>query len=173
MLDKNKKILTSNFTLKEQNYYFKKQILNPEKKEISFLNKQLSGITNGVISFLEEDNQITCQKEIMPNIIIEATFLKDIFLLLLNNSLNRNFIITILNDEEIIINDLLTNEIKKIKVKIYLKNKTEFSLNSIIFYKLKLNLKTITNKSIIYIWDNQIVYENNRKKLSFYYLFKI
>lgn len=173
MSTKNKhKLLTSNFTLEEQNNNILKEIKkeNYKTKEFSFLNNNLKGIKNSYLGLYEsQENQF--EKIKLPEIIISSYFLKEIFKMFQENNLNRNILIEI-KEKDLEITDLLYNKKKTIKTDIFLNKKNSFFINSSFFYNLKLNLKTINKKSIIYIFEDFIIYENNRNNKKFFYTLK-
>lgn len=173
MLTKNKhKLLTSNFTLEEQNNNILKEIKkeNYKTKEFSFLNNNLKGIKNSYLG-LYESQEKQFEKIKLPEIIISSYFLKEIFKMFQENNLNRNILIEI-KEKDLEITDILYNKKKTIKNDIFLKKKNSFFINSSFFYNLKLNLKTINKKSIIYIFEDFIIYENNRNDKKFFYTLK-
>lgn len=170
----NKKILTSNFSIKEQNSFIEKDIKKEQffEKKISFLNKNIKGITNNYIGLYTADSFESIKKEI-PLIILSTEFLKKIFVLLQENSLNRLFIINIKDNSTLIINDLILQKTIEVKTNIYVYNKDSFVINSNIFYIFKLNQKTINNKSLLYVFEDKLIYENNKNKDSYFYTINI
>lgn len=170
---KNKiKLLTSNFTLEEQNNCILKDIKKEDYqiKEFSFLNNNLKGIKNSYLG-LYEPQQNQFEKIKLPESIISAYFLKEIFKFFQENNLNRNILIE-LKEKNLEITDILYNKKKTIKNDIFLNKKNSFFIDSTFFYNLKLNLKTINKKSIIYIFKDFIIYENNRNNKKFFYTLK-
>lgn len=163
------KILTSNFSLQEQNERILKDIRKGEKFNFSFLNKNLVGIKENGISLLIESDEIS--QKLNPQIILSSYFLKKVFELALNG-VHRNIKITI-NKDNLEIDDVLYNKKFNIDNMVFLSNKKEFFIDTKIFSIFKLNLKTLNNKSTVYIFDKYFLYENIRGETNFYYLKEI
>lgn len=161
-----RKILTSNLSFEEQNYKIRNEIKEGEIYNLSFLNKNLEGLKSNDIAILTQSNVIS--KKYNPSIIISSSLLKKVFCFA-KKGVDRNINFKI-NKDEIEINDILYNNKVKVKCKIFLSLKSDFIINTRIFSIFKLNLKTINNKSIIYIFDTFFVYENIRGEKTCYYL---
>lgn len=160
------KLLTSNLSLKEQNDLILKQFKGKRECDISFLGTQIQGISDGKIGILKS-GESTNKENVLA--ILKTSFLKDLFIILQEKQMKRNFEIDF---DEKIIRDYLSNKNFDIKDKILFSRINSYLFPSDIFFYLKLNLKTINAKSVVYLFKDKIIYENNRGTEPFFYFFK-
>ncbi len=160
------KLLTSNLSFKEQHNLISKQVADGYSFDISFLGYQLSGITNSKIGILTKG--VSDKKENVLAV-LRASFLKDLFLLLQTNTLKRNFEINFTNK---ILTDFLLDKEINIKDEILFSRIENYLFPSELLFMFKLNLKTINSKSEVFLFEDKIIYENNRGTETAFYLFK-
>lgn len=164
------KILSSNFTLQEQNHSIKSNLLNLNKAGISIFNSSYSGFfdgNTGIFESLKETEQTDIKEKI--NIVFSSNIVKFIIKSLIKNPINRIFTI-VCNDKKCVIKDhLLSSELLFDSISSY---NGEIHLDLSFINAFRLNNKTCNSNSYIYLTNSYIIYENIRGNKKSIYLKK-
>ncbi len=175
---KKAKLLTSNFSTEEQIKEIKKTFISLKATDNSFMkidNSFYTGLSVSKFHFFQEssiEETINKTKIDLGNFLgtLSSGLLRNIFFLLKENSTNRLISVSCKKDK-ITINDFLFNKevvlAENHDVKDYY-----FTIDSRIFYYFKLNQKTITKNTKIFIFSKGFVILNKRKQILFFICIK-
>lgn len=185
MVKKNRRVhiakpLNSNYTIKEQKRAVRDTLELFNQKDdgiVSFLGKNYKLISSDKFSILEPSfSEEEAKKLDNQEIIITTEVLKNIYMQLQKNPLNRVFKIRIHENNKVSLVDELLKSVINFKTELLISNiesfPYDFEIDSRMFYYFKLNLKTIVRKSKLYVTKNYILYENSRGSSHELYLIK-
>ncbi len=158
-----KTIFTSNYSTKEQEHFihsfFKKQY-----SVFTLLNKEYTVFKLHSFYFGKETVRTLSGKNLNPQIYLNIKILQWIIKKLQENKVHRNFKIEI-KDKQVKVIDILFVDSFSITINSSL-NRT-FFIDSRFFSLFKLNQKTLTNRSELFLSENKLILLLKRKKENF------
>jgi hypothetical protein len=163
------KLLSSNFTVEEQKEAIRKTFdsfnLPIQKHHISFAGSLLSGdcVKNiGTMKIGEKEGEELKKGELLST--FDSSILIKLYELLEENPTNRIFQISFFNNQLKITDFLLFKEYILDSNIAQIKENFNFIFDSRLFYYFKLNKKTITKRSSLFLFQNLFIISIYRKK---------